>query len=156
MQSSVRPTRVYIALGIAVAMLAAWVWLSDYVTLQGERTIYTVDCAGGEWKGETCTGHLVPAERYRFRALHAHREVLFWTVGATTERSGRFGDCDIHDGRNWSCQPSADSMKSITLQIRRGMAIHDPLGRVRPFHAVEKWRWLMLRRGWPAGNEADE
>jgi hypothetical protein len=150
-----RPGRITAVFIVVVLLLAVWVWMSDFVTLQGERTIYTAACIGGEWKGDTCNGRLVPGERYRFRALRAHREVLFWTAGATAERVGRFSQCDIHDGRNWSCSPSPEGAGSITLQMEHGRAVHDPLGRTRPFHAIEKWRWMLLRWGLPAGRQAD-
>ena len=44
---------------LAVALLlAGWMWLTDFITVQGERTIYTVACQGGEWRGDLCTGKL--------------------------------------------------------------------------------------------------
>jgi hypothetical protein len=128
-------------------------WLCDYVSLQGERTIYTADCRG-EWRGELCTGALVPADRYRFRALPPHREVLFWKAGSR-EPSGRFHDCTIADGRNWTCPANAESVRTITLALRQGEAVHDTTGRTRAFHAIRKWRWLLLKTGLPAGSSAD-
>ena len=131
---------VLIALGFAA-------WASDFVTMQGERTVYTVDCREGAWDGERCAGTLVAGQRYRYRALTRHKEVIFWTVG-TDEPSGKFGDCTIRDGRNWVCRPSGDVSRSITLQMAEGVPIAGDA--TRPFRAVSKWRWMMLKRGWSA------
>jgi hypothetical protein len=56
-------------------------WASDFITMQGERTIYTVECRDGAWAGDRCSGSLVAGQRYRYRALPPHKEVIFWTVG---------------------------------------------------------------------------
>ena len=146
--------RIWLGVLVALGLLGFFTWASDFVTLQGERTIYTVGCAEGSWQGTHCTGRLVAAERYRFRALHAHREVLFWTVGGA-EPSSKFSDCTVQDGRNWSCKPNADAPKSITLQMLHGQAVHDETGQVRSFHAVPKWRWMPARYGVSPGSEAD-
>ena len=140
---------------LAVALLlVAWMWLTDFVTVQGERTIYTVNCQGGEWQGQRCTGRLVAADRYRFRALRRRSEVLFWRL-REPEPSGRFGECRIADGRNWICPASADAARSITLAMDHGRAVHDESGRARPFRGVTKWRWLLLDWGMYGGNSAD-
>ena len=34
-------------------------WASDFITMQGERTIYTVECRDGAWAGDRCAGNLV-------------------------------------------------------------------------------------------------
>jgi hypothetical protein len=137
-----------------LVLLAVDMWLSDFITLQGERTIYTVGCQNGEWKGNACSGHLVAGPRYRFRALRPHREVLFWTVGSQ-QSSGRFTACEIRDGRNWRCEPGPGAHDTITLEMLHGFAVHDGMGRVQGFHASTKLRWLLLRWGWPAGRNAD-
>jgi hypothetical protein len=139
----------------ALALLVAFVlWTSDKITLEGERTIYSVSCQGGSWAGKHCSGHLVAGERYRFRALKPHREVVFWTVGAS-EPSGKFGDCDITNGRNWACRPSADAAHTITLRMAGGLPVPDDTGHARAFHAIAKWRWFLLRLGAPVGRDAD-
>lgn len=140
---------------VAVAVGAVALFASDRITLQGERTIYTVECHAGLWQGPHCNGQLAAADRFRFRALKAHREVLFWTVAAT-EPSGKFSDCDVEDGRNWRCKPNADAKFTVTLQMSKGDAVADVTGRARPFHAVEKWKWLFLKWGVPVGQDADE
>lgn len=151
-----RRTRVAIALAAAGAALAvgAGLWASDRITLQGERTIYTAVCAQGQWQGNLCTGQMEAGPRYRFRALKAHREVLFWRVGAA-ESSWRLEGCTIADGRNWTCPPGKDAGRSITLEMRQGRAEHDTSGTAQPFHGVSKWRWTLLREGLPAGDSAD-
>ena len=42
-----------------VAVLGFAAWASDFITMQGERTIYTVDCRDGAWAGDGCAGNLV-------------------------------------------------------------------------------------------------
>jgi hypothetical protein len=127
-----------------LVLAAVGAWLNDFITLQGERTIYTVDCVDGKWEGETCTGRQVAGPRYRFRALRIHQEVLFWRVGVQ-EKSGRMTDCDIQDGRNWRCPANGDAARSVTLVMDHGEAV--PGAGTLPLHAVPKWRWLVLRWG---------
>ncbi len=146
--------RLWLFVLVALAVIFLTLWSTDKITLQGERTIYTVDCRDGAWQGLHCTGRLVATERFRFRALRPHREVVFWTVGAN-EPSGKFTDCDIEDGRNWVCKPNADTARTITLQMSKGNAIPDSTGRARAFHAVDKVQWFLLQWGLPVGNDAD-
>ncbi len=138
----------------ALALMALVIWASDKVTRKGERTVYTVDCEQGVWQGARCDGRLVPAARYRFRALRRQREVLFWEAGASAP-SGKFTDCMIKDGRNWLCKPSADAPTTITLQMSDGLPVPSPNGPTKQFHAVHKWRWWLLRTGLSVGATAD-
>jgi hypothetical protein len=136
-----------------IAILAALgfaAWASDFVTMEGERTIYTVDCVSGSWQGDRCSGKVAAGTRYRFRALKPHGEVIFWIVGSK-EPSGRFNDCKIEDGRNWVCKMCADASRSITLQMAHGKPVADAALATRPYRAVSKWRWLLLQRGYTAG-----
>ena len=146
--------RFWIAIIAMFAVLAAAAWSTDTITLQGERTIFTVDCIEGDWLGDHCSGTLGAADRYRYRALRAHREVLFWRVGVA-EESGKLTDCQIQDGRNWVCNPDADASRSIALELRHGQPIADSAGRTRSFHAVDKWRWWLMHWGIPAGTDAN-
>jgi hypothetical protein len=146
--------RTWALVAAVLAMLAAFLWTTDKITLEGQRTVYSVDCRGGSWQGAHCSGRLVAADRFRFRALKAHREVFFWTVGASAP-SGKFTDCDIKDGRNWTCRPNADAKLTIALEMKAGEPVADTSGRVRPFHAIAKWRWYLLRAGVPVGSDAD-
>ncbi len=127
-------------------MIGVFIWSTDYVTLQGEWTIYTVECTHGVWNGDVCTGKLAASNRYRFRELKPHKEVLFWIVGST-EPSGRLAPCEIHDRGNWRCEPTTDSPRSITLAMSSGHPVPDSADNTLPFHAVSKFKWLRLRYG---------
>ena len=138
--------RVWSSVAVVLAALVFAAWASDFVTLQGERTIYTVDCREGAWDGDRCSGQVATGPRYRYRALKPHGEVVFWTVGSR-ERSGKFDDCTIQDGRNWVCKVCPDAARSITLQMAMGAPVPGPENVTRPFRSVSKWRWLLLDRG---------
>lgn len=134
---------------LVVAILASLIfagWASDFVTPQGERTVYTVDCREGVWKEDRCSGRIVSGPRYRYRALKPHGEVIFWTVG-TNEPSGKFSGCSITDGRNWICPPNADAVRSITLKMDRGAPVSERPGVTFPCRHVPKWRWFLLDAG---------
>jgi hypothetical protein len=137
-----------------LAMLAALAWANDFITLQGERTVYTADCEGGEWQGRHCTGQLRPGERVRFRALRAHGEVLFWTVGSRRPSSKLIG-CSIENGHNWRCPGGPEAHETITLQMAVGEPVLNTAWPTRPFHRVTKWRWHLLHWGLPAGQDAE-
>jgi hypothetical protein len=134
----------------AVILVCALVatWASDKVTWQAERTIFTVRCDAGGWRGLDCSGRIAAAERFRFRALKPHNEVLFWVVGGT-DPSGKMTGCRIQDGRNWSCPETAESARSITRTMVDGVAVHETTGVTRPFVAIDKWKWLLLLVGVP-------
>ncbi|MCX7175893.1 MAG: hypothetical protein NT159_18605 [Proteobacteria bacterium] len=146
--------RIRLIVAALTAILGLLAWVSDSITLQGERTIYTATCADGSWQDNRCSGRLVTGERFRFRALKAHREVLFWTIGATDEPSGKFSNCEIDDGRNWHCPPNANVSTTILHELSRGCPVPDTSGMARPYHQIPKWRWLLLRLGLPGGSDA--
>jgi hypothetical protein len=131
---------------VVVTLLLVLAWGEDFVTLQGQHTVYTVRCEYGTWSGTECSGRLAAGERYRFRALKAHGEVLFWIAGSG-EPSGKLTGCTVRDGRNWSCPAGADASRSITLALVRGRARHDATANTRPFRAISKWKWWWLRAG---------
>jgi hypothetical protein len=143
------PGRAWLVLCVIVALALAFVWASDAITLQGERTVYTVECRDGLWRDDACTGRLVAGDRYRFRALKAHAEVLFWTSGSS-EPAEKFTGCTIDDGRNWSCPPSAAATKTVTLRMLHGNPVPSPGDGTKPFHAVGKLRWWSTRYGRPS------
>ena len=147
--------RTFTVSAATVALLGGYAWSTDKVAMQGECTIYTVGCDGGTWEANRCSGSLSPGERYRFRVLKPHREVLFWTAGST-EPSGKYTDCAIEDRRNWTCKPNADASRTITLQMVAGHPARSPGSGTLAFHSVEKWRWWLLRLGLPGGHEAIE
>jgi hypothetical protein len=144
--------RVWAFVVVVLAALGFAAWASDFVTMQGERTVYTVDCAGGAWQGDHCNGQLTAGARYRYRALKPHGEVIFWTVGSA-DPSGKFSDCAIQDGRNWVCKVCPDAARSITLQMAQGLPVAGAPQVTRPFRAVSKWRWLLLQRGFTANSD---
>ena len=125
---------------------AFFVWTTDKVTLQGERTIYTVECQAGNWNGNQCSGEIVTGPRFRYRALKQRGEVLFWVLGSQ-EPSSKLTACAIKDGRNWICPASADSSRSLTLALSRGEPVRNAAWSTRPFHSVSKISWLLLRSG---------
>lgn len=142
-----------IVAAILVIGVAFVMWATDFVTMQGEWTIYTADCVDGQWQGATCSGHLKASERYRFRALKAHREVLFWTIyerGA----SGRFSDCDVQDGRTWTCPATSDASRTVTRRMTLGVPADETGQGVLQVHRVPKWKWEALQRGLPVGRTA--
>ena len=137
-----------------MVLLAALAWATDLVTLQGERTVYTVRCERGTWVADRCTGVMVAGDRYRYRALKAHAEVIFWVAGSA-EPSGKFTGCEIRDGRNWACKPNQDAARSVAVEMSRGRPVAQPGAGTKAFHAVPKFVWLMLDLGlWP-GTTAD-
>ena len=153
----VRPARTkagaWLLAAAALLLIAGLVWASDWITLQNERTIYTVDCTGGGWHERHCSGRLKASDRYRFRALRARGEVLFWVLGSG-EPSGKLTPCAIVSGRNWTCKGGPDAARSITLQMHMGRAVASRDGTAGSFHAVPKWRWYLLRWGIPLGHDA--
>lgn len=144
-----------IALIVVTAFLALYAWAVDFVTLEGERTVYTAACVGGAWTGNRCEGDMVAGDRIRFRALKAHREVLFWTAGSA-EPGGKLTECEVASERNWTCSAGSDASRSITLQMVRGQPLPDPQGCTRVFHAVPKINWYLLRAGLGLGNAANQ
>lgn len=147
--------RLALAFGVAALALAAYAWSVDFVTETGERAIYTADCTRGSWNGNRCDGVLVAGNRFRFRALKTHGEVLFWTVEAS-EPAGKFTGCDEQSGRSWSCPANADAVRTVTLKMLRGRPVPDTGRRTRPLHSVSKLQWLLLRRGISLGDTANE
>ncbi len=139
-------SKLYISLSLVIVATA--IWSSDSVTLQGERTIYTVECSQGVWQANACTGKMLAASRYRYRALRAHNEVFFWVAGSTSEPAGRLINCAIEDGRNWICPvANADASRSITLALKRGNPVSQAAWPTRPLHAVSKVTWYLLKLG---------
>jgi hypothetical protein len=146
---------VWIALACLFMIAALSAWAHDFISLTGERTVYTADCRQGTWVGNRCTGDIVAGERYKFRALRAHGEVIFWTA-CSAEPSGKFTGCNVESGRNWSCPPSADAARTITQSMAHGQPVPGPQHRTRAFRSVSKLRWLALRQGLTFGSTANE
>lgn len=132
---------------VALAIVATLIWSSDRITLDSERTIYTVRCEGGAWEGLRCTGRLVAGDRYRYRASRTRNEVHFWVAGSATP-SGTYTDCSVRNRGNWRCNATVGQAPSITLQMVDDQATHGPAGLTVPFHAIQKWKWWLLDAGW--------
>jgi hypothetical protein len=142
-----------IALAV-IAVLSLVGWLNDFVTLHGARTVYTVECVRGQWRGPLCTGTIVAGSRYRFRAQKVRGEVLFWIAGST-EPSGKLTHCAIENAKNWACRPSADSLRTITYAMQYGHPVVEPASGARLYHSVPKWKWFLLDEGYAYFDEAD-
>lgn len=126
-----------------VVVAGFFLWASDRITLQGERTIFTVDCKRGEWINGHCTGTLVPGARYAFRASVLRQEVLYWTRG-TQSPFGKLSDCKVKDRDNWSCTVTAGPDSTMTEAMIRGQPTSGCAGLPTPLHRVSKWRWWAL------------
>ena len=130
-----------------VAFVAAVLWGSDRITLQGERTIYTVECSQGTWNGKSCTGKLAPGKRYAFRASPLRHEVLYWVRGSKAP-SGRYSDCSVTDRDNWTCNVTASAAPStIAYEMIQGRPTRVGAGLTLPYHSVPKWKWWLLDAG---------
>ena len=73
---------------VVIVALGVFIWASDRITLEGERTIYTVGCEHGDWNGLRCTGRLTPGDRYRFRASRSRNEIVYWIAGLGSTARG--------------------------------------------------------------------
>ena len=145
--------RIYLVAVLVLVAIVSAAWVTDFITLQGEWTVYTATCEGAAWRDGACAARAVAGPRYRFRALKAHREVLFWTAGETGE-SGRFTQCNIQDGRNWSCPPNGDASKTITHRMVAGRPQPDPAFPMLDYQRVPKWKWELLSFRSPAEAKA--
>lgn len=138
-----------------VAIVVVALWASDRITLQGERTIFTVKCEGGSWQGRHCTGNMLPGEQYAFRASHKRNEVIYW-VRFSNAPSGKFTDCMVKDRDNWSCNVQLDQKPALTFEMVKGKPTRGGEGISMPFHNVAKWKWWLLDAGIHAFHDADD
>ena len=136
-----------VAISLVLMILAIAIWASDKISFQGERTVYSVRCEEGIWEGWRCTGRLIASDRYRFRASRSRQEVIYWIVGSS-ERSGKYPDCEVVDRGNWTCRGDTIGQPlTVTHQMVKGHPIRDEAGSALPFHAVPKWQWWLLDLG---------
>jgi hypothetical protein len=141
---------------LLIAIAATLVWGSDRITLQGERTVYTVLCDQGKWNGNACSGKLVADKRYAFRASKSRREVLYWVRGSDAP-SGRYSDCAVTDRDNWTCKPVAGSAPmTVTFEMKNGWPTRADASLALPFHSVPKWKWWLMDAGFSGFHEAGE
>jgi len=137
-----------------VIVIAIVLWASDKITLEGERTIYSVQCRDGSWQGWRCTGVLIPSDRYRFRASRARQEVIFWIAGSK-QPSGKYSDCVVKDRDNWTCNATPDQTSAITEALVNGKPDSSGPDLAIPIHAVRKWKWWLLYGGIRGFSNAD-
>ena len=140
-----RITALQLTIGLAVIVVGVFIWAGDKITLQGERTIHTVECLDGNWEGWRCTGVMVAGDRYRFRASRSRQEVIFWIVGST-QPFGKHTNCVVKDRDNWKCNASPGQPIALTHALINGRPDSDgaePLS----IRAVRKWKWWLLRSG---------
>lgn len=138
---------------IALGVFAAMIWVSDKVTLEGERTVYAVECVDGGWSDLRCTGKLKAGPQYRFRASKTRQEVVFWIAGSR-DPSGKYTDCQVKDRGNWTCNMRVEQPRSITYEMVDDRPTRGGSGLTLPFHAVLKWKWWALNIGVPGFSEA--
>lgn len=134
--------------------LAIFIWASDRITLEGQRTIYTVNCEKGVWEGLHCTGRVTAGDRHRFRSSRSRHEIVYWIAGSP-KPSGKFTDCQITDRDDWICQARAGEVPTITHEMDDGRPGQHLEGADTPFRAVNKWKWWALDLGLPLFSNAD-
>lgn len=139
---------------VMIVAIGAMIWISDWVTLEGERTVYGVTCAEGAWDGLRCNGRLGAGDRYRFRASRSRSEVIYWIAGSSAP-SGKYSDCQVTNRENWSCNVEIGQPPAIASAFSNGRPVSRLAGLTAPFHAVAKWKWWALRLGIPGFGEAD-
>jgi hypothetical protein len=137
-----------------IALVGGLMWLSDFITPEGQWTVYTVDCEGGVWKGNICTGQLSAGPLYQFIALPLSGQVVYWSDG-TADRPGTLSHCTVESNRTWRCPAAGPVVRTITTRLEHGRAMHDRSGKAREFHSVPKWRWLLLSAGVRMGRSAE-
>ena len=139
---------------VVVVGLGVFIWASDRITLEGERTIYTVACEQGVWDGLRCSGHLAAGDRHRFRSSRSRREIVYWIAGSSTP-SGKYSECDVTDRDHWVCQAHAGEQPSIAHELSDGRPVQHVAGIDLPFHAINKWKWWALHFGIPGFSKAE-
>jgi hypothetical protein len=139
---------------LLIAALVAVIWASDRITLQGERTIYTVECVGGAWQDLLCTGEVKTGARYRFRASKTRGEVVHWIAGSA-ERSGKMTDCTVRDRGNWSCKTPDSANPAIAQAMVNDRLSPKPGSAAITFHMIAKWKWWAIYWGVPGFHQAD-
>lgn len=145
--------RSLIIVSAVVAAVGFTIWAGDSITPEGQRTVFTAECQRGVWQGSTCDGRLVAGRRYVFQSLKKKGEVDFWVIGSPGS-FGRYTDCAIRDGRDWSCKPNADGARTIAHELDKGRPVADTDGSTLAFHQVPKWKWLLMACGLPAGHQS--
>jgi hypothetical protein len=145
-----------VVFGVVVLAAVAGVamWASDQITLQGERTLFSVKCEGGAWVGNHCTGKLVRGERYAFRVSKTRQEVIYWVRGAIVP-SGKYDHCRVENRDNWQCELQTGENPAITRELHNGrppVAAGSPIDAI---HGVSKAKWYAMTFGFNWPKDAD-
>jgi hypothetical protein len=148
-----RRTKLIVVSALAVVVAFGSIWASDQITLQGERTIFTVTCQDGAWTGTKCSGRLAAGPRYAFRSSKLRQEVIYWVRG-TTEPSNTYANCEVVDRDNWTCRAAADQKPTVAFEMKNGRLTRTKDGSAIPFHDVPKWKWWLIRSGLPVFSQA--
>jgi hypothetical protein len=141
---------------LVLLTLLGVIWASDQITLQGERTIYTVTCKQGRWLANRCTGDLAPGERRAFRASRTRQEVIQWIRGSE-EPSQKYTDCQVKNRDNWKCHARENQKPLVVDELIIGRPAWSAAEStaIVPFHAVAKWKWYALQAGIRVFTDAD-
>jgi hypothetical protein len=143
-----------LVIAAVVTVIGALIWASDKITLQGQRTIYSVQCRDGTWEGWRCTGTLVAGDRYRFLASRSRQEVIFWVVGSK-QPSAKYTDCVVEDRDNWKCNAKPGQPAAVVDELAHGKPDTSGAALTAPLRAVHKWKWWVLYGGIHAFRSAD-
>jgi hypothetical protein len=126
--------------------VSAFVWSTDRITFQGERTVYTVTCERDMWEGSRCASKLGAGARYTFRASRSRQEVLYWVVGSKTP-SGKYANCQVENRGNWTCMVGTEQPRTITVEMKDDRPTHVGDGVTPQLRAVPKWKWWAIFYG---------
>jgi hypothetical protein len=135
-----------LATALVILAFGVFVWATDKITFEGERTVYTVTCGHGTWERSRCTSRLATSDRYTFKASRSRQEVLYWVVGSK-QPSGKYTDCQVANRGNWTCNVRVDQPMTITYEMKNDRPAHGAEGLALPFYAVPKWKWWAIRYG---------
>jgi hypothetical protein len=59
------------------------------------------------------------------------------------------------DRDNWTCNATLGDQATITHEIAKGRPTHDRFENGASFHEVPKWKWWLIRWGFPLFTEAE-
>jgi len=130
--------KIWIGMGVLLALAAVQAWMSDFVTMEGRWTVYTATCSDGAVPCRSADG---AGPRIRFQA-HKSTGAVEYRLQGTPAREGVLSGCSVVDARNWSCPPSAAAAARVPRSLVDGHATStEPL----PYAIVSKPRWWLLR-----------
>ncbi len=144
----------FVAAVAVIVALVIFIWASDRITMEGNRTVYTVICQQGTWDGLRCNGKMVVGDRHRFHASRSRNEVVYWVAGSS-KPSGKFTECDVTDRDHWACKTHEGDQPTIAHELAEGKPVRHAGSTDMPFHAVTKWKWWIIDAGIPGFRKAD-